>query len=201
MNHRIPLLAAALLSFLWSGCAERPVTKPFFNRFSILGIGAPKPLPEPPRERGDFWEDTAVDGAPMIVVKLAQQRAYFYRGRHLVGATKVSTGKDGFDTPPGAYRVQQKSRNHVSSLYGEYVDAAGAVVQRNVDTSKHPRPPGATYRGAKMPYFLRFSGGYGLHAGHVPNYPASHGCIRLPNRMAERFFNASSVGTVVVIER
>ena len=52
-----------------------------------------------------------------------------------------------------------------------------------------------------MPYFLRFTGGYGMHAGFVPRYRASHGCIRMPEKMAKRFFDAAKVGTrVEVIE-
>ena len=51
-----------------------------------------------------------------------------------------------------------------------------------------------------MPYFLRFSGGYGLHAGSVPNHPASHGCVRLPAEMAKHFYANASVGTPVRVE-
>jgi lipoprotein-anchoring transpeptidase ErfK/SrfK len=50
-----------------------------------------------------------------------------------------------------------------------------------------------------MPFFLRFVGGYGLHAGYVPDYPASHGCVRLPSVMAERFYHNSQVGTPVIV--
>jgi lipoprotein-anchoring transpeptidase ErfK/SrfK len=50
-----------------------------------------------------------------------------------------------------------------------------------------------------MPYFLRIHGGIGLHAGYLPGYPASHGCIRLPKVMALKFFQDATVGTPVVI--
>ena len=50
-----------------------------------------------------------------------------------------------------------------------------------------------------MPYFMRIVGGIGMHAGYLPGYPASHGCIRMPEFMAENFFNSVSVGTPVTI--
>ena len=61
-------------------------------------------------------------------------------------------------------------------------------------------PEGMTFAGAKMPYFQRFTGGYGLHAGVVPNRRASHGCVRLPRIMAERFYSHTSVGTPVTVQ-
>jgi lipoprotein-anchoring transpeptidase ErfK/SrfK len=72
---------------------------------------------------------------------------------------------------------------------------------RNVDAGKDPRPDGAHFVGAPMPYFLRFTGGFGMHAGFVPRYRASHGCIRMPAPMAKHFFDAAEIGTrVEVIE-
>ncbi len=77
----------------------------------------------------------------------------------------------------------------------------GAIVKENVDVRKDPRPPGSTFVGASMPYFLRIVGGVGLHAGYLPGYPASHGCIRMPESKAERFFYAARVGTPVTVTR
>ena len=136
----------------------------------------------------------------MIKIGLSAQRATFYKGKHLVGETDISSGRDGFDTPPGRYHVIQKDKDHRSTLYGEFVDGSGQVVKSNVDITKQSPPEGATFLGAKMPYFLRFRAGYGLHAGLLPGHRASHGCVRLPLVMAEHFFNNSSVGTPVVVE-
>ena len=55
----------------------------------------------------------------------------------------------------------------------------------NVEADKDPRPRGTAFRGASMPYFLRIHGGIGMHAGYLPGYPASHGCIRLPEEYNE----------------
>jgi lipoprotein-anchoring transpeptidase ErfK/SrfK len=111
----------------------------------------------------------------------------------------VSTGREGYDTPVGKFRVIRKDQDHRSSLYGDYVDDSGRVVKANVDVRKQARPPGAHYLGASMPFFLEFSPGYGLHAGHLPGYPASHGCVRLSYWKARQFFNEAQIGTSVVV--
>ena len=70
----------------------------------------------------------------------------------------------------------------------------------NVGVNKDPKPPGTRFKGAPMPYFMRLTGsGVGLHAGYLPGYPASHGCIRMPEFMAENFFSSVSIGTPVTI--
>jgi lipoprotein-anchoring transpeptidase ErfK/SrfK len=149
---------------------------------------------------GGSWEGDDVPGRPKIVVHLSEQKAYFYKGRHLVGQTVISSGKPGFSTPPGHYSVTQKDKGHVSSEFGDYVDKAGKVLKSNIDNRKDERPPGAHFDGARMPYFMRFRGGYGMHEGYVPPYAASHGCIRLPKGMARHFFNAAHEGTPVIVK-
>jgi len=129
-----------------------------------------------------------VTGRPSIKIDLANQRAYFYKGQQIVGVSVVSTGREGYNTPSGQFNVTQKDVDHISSLYGDYVDPNGGVVVQNVENGKDPKPPGTAFRGAPMPYFLRIQGGTGLHAGYLPGYPASHGCVRLPEGMALKFF-------------
>jgi lipoprotein-anchoring transpeptidase ErfK/SrfK len=133
-------------------------------------------------------------------VHVAEQRAYFYKGHKLVGERTVSTGKRGFDTPPGHYRVIQKDKDHVSSEFGDYVNASGEVVKSNIDVRKDSQPAGTHFDGARMPYFMRFNGGYGMHAGYVPRFRASHGCIRLPARMARHFFENTPDDTPVIVK-
>lgn len=139
-------------------------------------------------------------GPASIVIDLTTQRAYLYKGGTLVLESPASTGREGYATPTGKFRIIQKDLNHQSTLYGEYV-ANGNVIIPGVDVRKQPRPPGTTFEGAPMPYFLRIVGAVGLHAGQVPRYPASHGCIRLPNAKARRFFDAAKVGTPITIRR
>ena len=107
-----------------------------------------------------------------IVVSLAQQRAYVYRGDILLGAATVSTGRPGHSTPPGDYTILQKARWHRSNLYSN----------------------------APMPFMQRLTwGGIALHAGRNPGYPASHGCIRLPYAFARTLFDLTSLGAAVSI--
>jgi lipoprotein-anchoring transpeptidase ErfK/SrfK len=146
-----------------------------------------------------YWDGDGVSGPPSVVIYLKEQRAYFYKGDQLVGVSQVSAGREGHNTPIGNYKIMQKDHDHASNLYGDYVDAAGNVVQKDVDLGKNPKPPGAIFKGAPMPFFMRITGGVGMHQGYLPGYPASHGCIRMPGKMAEAFYNNVEVGTPVQI--
>ncbi len=106
-----------------------------------------------------------------VEISLATQKAALIKDGVAIVETAVSTGRKGFDTPAGEYVVTDKKRSHVSSLYH-----------------------------VQMPFFMRLNClDFGLHAGNVPNYPASHGCIRLPAEAAEKIFSEIPVGTVVTI--
>lgn len=147
-----------------------------------------------------IWnDDPTLKGTPKIVVNLTLQQAFFFRGKTFVGQTNISTGRKGYETPPGKYRVIQKDADHVSSEYGDYVNRHGAVVRRDVDVNRDSPPAGARFAGSPMPYFLRFTEGYGMHAGFVPRFRASHGCIRMPTTMAQHFFDAAEIGTRVEV--
>ena len=135
-----------------------------------------------------------------IVVKLGEQKAYLYHQDKKVAVAPISSGREGKDTPRGRFRVIEKDLDHRSSLYGNYV-RNGKVVKENIDIRKGGRPPGTKFEGVPMPYFLRFTGAYGLHAGNLPGYPASSGCVRLPKRHAKRFYDAVRVGTPVTVQR
>jgi lipoprotein-anchoring transpeptidase ErfK/SrfK len=139
-------------------------------------------------------------GRVAILVDLREQHAYLYSRGQVVLTAPVSTGREGYNTPAGKYRVIEKDIAHRSSIYGAY-ERDGQIVMENVDLRKDPRPPGTTFVGAPMPYFLRIVGGVGLHAGYLPGYPASHGCIRMPQSKAARFYQAAGVGTPVTIRR
>ncbi len=142
-----------------------------------------------------------MQGKPSIKIVLHEQRAYFYKGGRVAGVSPVSTGREGLDTITGNFRIIEKDIDHKSSLFGDYVDQNGNVIQKDIDTSKDPKPKGARYDGAKMPYFMRIVGGTGMHQGYLPGYPASHGCIRMPGAMAQAFYRNAPVGTPVAIVR
>ena len=153
----------------------------------------------PPRDTVSYWDGDHASGSPSIKISLGEQRAYFYKGGVLVGVSQLSTGREGLNTPVGNYKIIQKDKDHASSLFGDYVDSSGKVVVPNIDIKKDPKPPGTHFQGTPMPYFMRIVSGTGLHAGYLPGYPASHGCIRMPEFMAENFFRSVSVGTPVTI--
>lgn len=182
------LLAVLSVALALGGCVTPPPPKPVAIKHAV------------PVKKESFWKGGGVKGEARIVIDLGGQRVYFYRGDTLVGESVVSTGKDGFETPAGEYKVIQKNKDHESNLYGQFVSSDGEVIRSNVDMSKDKVPAGATFKGAKMPYFMRFHDGYGLHAGHVPGHRASHGCVRLPKEMAMHFFNNSELGTPVTLQ-
>lgn len=148
-----------------------------------------------------FWKGNDAPGKPSIAVRLAEQRAYFYKGDVLVGVTRISSGRKGHETPVGTFKVIEKDPTHRSNTYGDYVDPlTQQVVKANVEAGKDPQPPGSVFLGAPMPHFLRITGdGVGMHAGRLPGFPASHGCIRLPAAMAENFFANAPLSTPVTV--
>lgn len=148
---------------------------------------------------GGYWNGDGVSGAPSVRIDLGSQEAYFYKGGKLVGMSPISSGREGYGTPTGSFSIIQKSPDHVSNLYGNYVDDAGNIVVRNVGVNRDPRPPGTRFQGAPMPYFMRITGAVGMHAGYLPGVPDSHGCIRMPKEMAAVFFANVSHGTPVTV--
>ena len=138
-------------------------------------------------------------GRSSVVIKLREQKAYLFRGKSEVAESRISSGREGYRTPTGSFRVIRKDEDHRSSLYGDYVGGNGRVVKPNVDLRKHRKPRGSRFLGASMPFFVEFSPSYGLHAGYLPGAPASHGCIRMPYWKARQFYRAVQIGTRVTV--
>ncbi|PZN92588.1 MAG: L,D-transpeptidase [Alphaproteobacteria bacterium] len=120
-----------------------------------------------------IWDaDIAPSGPMLVVVNLSTQRAYAYRNGIRIGATTISSGKSGKATPTGVFTILQKNKDHKSNLYNS----------------------------APMPYMQRLTwDGIAMHAGNLPGYPASHGCIRLPLEFSKKLFETSSMGMTVVV--
>jgi len=156
--------------------------------------------PQPMQDTVSYWDGDGVGGSPAITIDLSDQKAYFYKSGKLVGVSRISSGDAKHATPTGSFKISQKSKDHASNLYGDYIDRNGNILQREVDFRKDPKPPGGIVDGAKMPYFMRFNGGVGMHAGYLPGYAASHGCVRMPEPMARAFFNNVSSGTPVKVQ-
>jgi len=193
--------ASTLLLFvlLLAGCAEDARDDRATQYLGGIGNKIASVF-SPNRDTDSYWDGDGVSGAPSIRIHLGQQRAFFYKGGQLVGVSVISTGREGYDTKLGHFHIIQKDRDHKSSIYGDYVDAEGNVLMKEIDNTKDPKPPGARFDGAPMPFFMRITGGIGMHQGFLPGYPASHGCIRMPGFMAEAFFRSVSTGTPVSVE-
>lgn len=148
-----------------------------------------------------YWDGDGVSGSPSIRINRREQKAYFYKNSTLVGISRISTGDEAHGTRAGNFKITQKSKHHKSSLYGVIKNrATGEVVNDDADSRVDKPGPGEFYDGAPMPNFMRFDGGIGMHTGYLPGYAASHGCVRMPHHMSEKFFENVAVGTPVVVE-
>jgi len=125
-------------------------------------------------KQGEFvWNPGAAEIGPILVlVSLDEQRAYVYRNGIEIGYTTISSGRKGYGTPTGVFHILQKDRNHRSNKYND----------------------------APMPFQERLTwDGVALHAGGLPGYPSSHGCVHLPSKFAEELFEVSPMGMTVVV--
>lgn len=155
-----------------------------------------------PPDTVSFWDGGSGNGPARIHLKLGEQVADFYRGDILIGRSKISSGDSKHPTPTGQMSILQKNYDHYSSRYGEFVYPDGTVAVAEADAKKDRPPPGTRFKGASMKHFMRLTpDGVGMHTGFLPGYPASHGCIRMPDRMAALFFQNVQLGTPVLVTR
>ena len=123
---------------------------------------------------GDYvWlPEVSPSGPVVIIVSLSEQVLYVYRNGVRIGRSSISSGKAGRHTPTGVFTILQKNIKHTSSIF----------------------------KGASMPYMERLTwGGVAIHAGNLPGYPASHGCVRMPLDFAQKLYTVTSDGTTVII--
>lgn len=141
-----------------------------------------KPAPKPVKRKGPVdalkpgqfvWvAKESYEGPMKIVVVLDIQRIYVFQNDKLIGFSTISSGKKGKETPTGAFSILQKNVDHKSNLYSN----------------------------APMPYMQRLTwDGIALHGGHLPGYPASHGCIRLPHAFAKSLYAVTKMNQEVVV--
>jgi hypothetical protein len=133
-----------------------------------------------------------------VEIDLQEQMAYLLQNGRPVLVSPISSGRYGHLTRNGSFTILEKERTHYSSMYGKIVDARGNTIVADADADM-PIPSGGKFVPAPMHYFMRFTGADGMHAGYLPGYPASHGCVRMPEQYAIAFFNSVSVGTPVTV--
>ena len=132
-----------------------------------------KPL-TPQLNTGDYiWKPEVSPAGPVVViVSLPNQTLYVYRNGVRIARSTISSGKPGHRTPTGIFTILEKNVTHHSSIY----------------------------QGASMPYQERLTwGGVAMHAGNLPGYPASHGCVRLPLDFARKLYTVTGKGTTVIV--
>jgi hypothetical protein len=123
---------------------------------------------------GDYvWKPEVSPAGPVvIIVSVPEQEMVVYRNGVRIGRSTVSTGTEGHPTPTGIFSILQKKVDHESTIY----------------------------KGAQMPYMQRLTwDGIAMHAGRLPGYPASHGCVRLPMDFAEKLYSVTAHGTTVIV--
>jgi lipoprotein-anchoring transpeptidase ErfK/SrfK len=133
-----------------------------------------------------------------IEIDLQEQTAYLIRDGRAVLTTPIASGRSGHLTETGSFKVVEKERSHFSTLYGKIVNARGETIVADADADM-PVPRGGKFIPAPMRYFVRFNNSIGMHAGYLPGYPASHGCVRLPEQNAIAIFEAAEIGTPVAV--
>ena len=134
-----------------------------------------------------------------VIINLTEQAAYLMQDGRVAFISPIASGKEGWGTPTGSFKVISKDLNHQSGNFGLVTDAYGRIVNPNATPGSYV-PPGCHYMPAPMPYFIEFRKYVGMHAGYLPGYPASHGCIRMPEEMAENFYRNVEVGTPVTVK-
>ena len=133
-----------------------------------------------------------------IEIDLAAQKAFLLQDGKIVYESPISSGRPGHRTPTGNFQVLEKDEIISLRSTGRIVDASGKTVVRDADADMAV-PKGGKFVQAPMKHFLRFDGANGMHSGYLPGYPASHGCVRMPDVKAELFFSIAEVGTPVPI--
>jgi hypothetical protein len=133
-----------------------------------------------------------------VIIDLTGQTAYLLEDGRVAFVSPIASGKDGWGTPIGSFRIFSKDLNHESGSFGLITDSHGGIVNPNATPGSHV-PRGCHYMPAPMPYFMEFSQSVGMHAGYLPGYPASHGCVRMPRDLAAEFFARAKVGTPVKV--
>jgi lipoprotein-anchoring transpeptidase ErfK/SrfK len=133
-----------------------------------------------------------------VIINLTEQTVYLVEDGRVAFISPIASGKEGWETPTGSFTVISKDLNHQSGNFGLVTDSSGRIVNPNATPGSYV-PRGCHYMAAPMPYFMEFRKYVGLHAGYLPGYPASHGCVRMPKDLAAEFFARVQIGTPVKV--
>lgn len=149
------------------------------------------------------WKGDGLSGPLAIRINTNHQKAYLTKGGKDAGWTYVATGIHSHPTPVGSFRIQEKTVDKHSNLWGRIYNSKGRVTVSDARNGRDKVPSGGRFQGSSMPYWMRLTGdGIGMHIGRIPRpgHRASHGCIRLPSGIAQTIFRHAVIGTPVKIE-
>jgi hypothetical protein len=181
MNLKTPLLFSAALSVLALLPSCSNTTSGGSSLAAYQSYDLPTKLPTNPSN-------------VRVKVSLSKQRTYVMEGNEMLLAMPVSVGTESARTPSGTFRIFNKVAKKRANTHG-YAYSGGQVKQ----TYLAKRPPGWSFKGTPMPYWCEFKPNYGFHTGWVKHHPCTHGCIRMHENLAPKFFRLVSIGTPVNI--
>ncbi|MBQ2814868.1 MAG: L,D-transpeptidase [Akkermansia sp.] len=154
----------------------------------------------------DIWRGPAIQlhdpANSRVEVLLNEQRGRLYIGNRVAMDFPLCSGRvGGSETPRGTFRISQKEREEYrSNLYGSFIDPATERVVKSGVSVRDVPPPGTVFRGAEMPYWMRFNGAVGMHVGSVHRDAASHGCVRIPVEACSILYDKLAVGSLVIVK-
>lgn len=158
------------------------------------------------RQSRDIWRGPAISlynpSQSWVEVLLDEQRGRLYiEGRVAMDFPLCSGRMGGMETPKGTFRISQKvKKDYCSNLYGSFVDTTTGRVVKGGVSSSDAAPSGTVFKGAEMPYWMRFNGAIGMHVGNVYRSGESHGCVRVPVEACSILFDKLSVGSKVIVK-
>lgn len=181
MNLKLPLfLAGAVLAAAFSTSCST-TTKGGASLAAYHKYDLPTKLPSNP-------------SAVRVKVSLSKQRTYVMEGSKILLAMPVSIGTPSTPTPTGSFTIFNKEHKHRANTHG-YAYKGDTTVK----TMLSKKPSGYAFKGTPMPYWCEFKANYGFHTGWVKHQPCTHGCIRMHENLAPKFFRLVKVGTPVSI--
>ncbi len=156
------------------------------------------------RTSRDIWRGRAIElydpQHSRVEILLREQRGRLYIREQIAMDFPICSGRvGGSETPKGSFRISQKEKEYRSNRYGFYMDADGNYVQSGAVAGK-AGPAGTTFKGSRMPYWMRFNGAIGLHVGDVHREGDSHGCVRVPEEACSILFDKLAVGSAVIVK-
>ncbi len=139
--------------------------------------------------------------AARIKIDTSLQRGFLLHGEQVVIDYPICSGRKTHPTPKGVYKVLEKKVEKSSNRYGRIYDAEGKLVNGDADIRIDEVPEGGKFVGAPMPYWMRLTNdGIGHHVGTVKRYPASHGCIRGPQKVIPYIFKRVQMGSEIMVD-